>query len=47
MQKNCVHDECAWWGKKESNCAARIIARLPIMGVDPLEALLSGKKDPK
>lgn len=45
LQKPCISDDCAWWGRKEANCVARILAKLPIMGVDPLEALLSGKKD--
>ncbi len=44
LQKQCITEDCAWWGRKEANCAARILARLPMMGVDPLEALLSGKK---
>ncbi len=44
LQKPCQSEACAWWGRKEANCAARILARLPMMGVDPLEALLSGKK---
>jgi len=46
-EKSCIESQCAWWGRKEGNCAIRILARLPDLGEDPLEALLPGKKSSK
>ena len=45
FQQPCMANKCAWWGKKEKNCAARILARLPNFEVDPLEAVLMKKLD--
>lgn len=45
LEKPCISGKCAWWGRKEQNCAARIFARLPNFEVDPLEAVLMGGKD--
>lgn len=42
IEKECMMNNCAWWSNKDENCAVRIIAKLPIMGEDPLEALLGG-----
>lgn len=41
----CIAQKCAWWGKKEHNCAVRIIARLQNFEIDPLEAVLMGSSD--
>jgi hypothetical protein len=50
LQKPCTSTACAWWGRKEKNCAARILARLPNFEIDPLDAVLMGggkKNDPE
>lgn len=44
LNKPCIGKDCAWWGRKESNCAARILARLSNFEIDPLEAVLMGGK---
>jgi hypothetical protein len=36
----CSGEKCAWWGKKEQNCAVRAMAKMQSFAVDPLEEIL-------
>ncbi|MBF0409767.1 MAG: hypothetical protein HQM10_20670 [Candidatus Riflebacteria bacterium] len=40
----CSGEKCAWWGKKESNCAVRVMAKMQSFAVDPLEEILFSNK---